>query len=126
MDTFIDHPEICAATAKKLGTNAEQVDSTVTTYMDQLLSLMKEKRPTNHTDRTIARTPIFSAECTLEKEKIVTENGKKYSVSKQCKIRYGIAGIVFKALNEGLNITKTLIEDDKKESGDIKITKKAA
>lgn len=110
-DKFIEHSEICAMTAKKMGVGSDQVDKTVTNYVDQMIKLMKEKRPTSTKEKTIVSTPLFSAQLMLENEKIVAENGKKYKVSQQYRIRYGIAEAVFKAINDGLEVTKTLIDE---------------
>lgn len=122
MDTIIEHSMICAATAKKMGISAEQVDSTVTNYADQFISFLGEKRPTNYKDRLYVQTPLVSARINLEKEKIVTENGKKYRVPEQYQISYGIYTEIFKAVNKGLDVAKSLIEDDKKD--DVKVTNK--
>lgn len=111
---FIEHSEICAMTAKKMGVGSDVVDKTVTNYVDQMVKLMKEKRPTSQKEKTIVSTPLFSAELVLDGDKIVSENGKKYKVSQQYRIRYGIATAVFKAINEGLEVTKTLLDDKDK------------
>lgn len=125
MDTFIEHSELCAATAKKLNVGADQVDKTVTEYASQMILLMKEKRPTNYKDRLTVKTPIVAAQVTLDKEEIVTENGKKYKVEEQYCVRYGMHAKLLQALNEGLEVAKTLLTDTTKD-GQIKVSKKAA
>lgn len=121
-DSIIEHSEICQLVSKKLSMSAEQVDTVVRGYSTQIIDMMKEKKPSNHTDRLLIKTPIVCAEVTLDKEKIVTENGKKYNISSQYRVRYGIDKAILTALNEGLNVAKTIIE----ESKDKDKSKKAA